>query len=189
MEILKKKSGAGFTLTPKNFGVTLRSKGGFTLVELLIAMFAFGMIIIAISGVSQSVIKAQRKAFALQEVQESGRYLLEAISKEVRMSTINTPEITSTDTLNITNSKDETVIYNFDGVNGKIKKQIDGGIWENISPTNLDLTGSFYIRKSSAPTPKALVTINMKIESPGLRVEQTANIYLQSSISSRNWDY
>ena len=170
MEILKKKSGAGFTL-----------------VELLVAMFAFGMIIIAIGGVSQSVIKAQRKAFALQEVQESGRYLLESMSKEIRMSTVNTGEAVSTDTLDITNSKGQNVIYSFDGV--KIERQIDGGIWQDLSPANLNLTGSFYIRKSGTPAPRALVTINMKIESPGLRVEQAASIYLQSSISSRSWDY
>jgi len=174
MEILKKKSSAGFTLT-----------------ELLVAMFAFGMIIVSIGGVSQSIIKAQRKAFALQEVQESGRYLLEAMSKEIRMSTINTGGIgvTNTDTLNITNTKSQTVVYYFNGVNNRMEKQINGGVWEDISPANLNLTGSFYIRKDSVPAPRALITINMKIESSGLRVEQAANIYLQSSISSRSWNY
>ena len=34
----------GFTLTPKNFGVTLRSKGGFTLLEILLVVAALGIL-------------------------------------------------------------------------------------------------------------------------------------------------
>lgn len=187
MEILNKNKDKGFTQTP----LSKQSGAGFTLVELLIALFAFGMIILAIMGVSQSVIKAQRKAFALQDIQESGRYILESLSKEIRMSKIITAAGSDLATLNIINSKGQNVIYSFDNINNKLERQINGNVWEDISPTNLELTGSFYIRKTVSPTaaPRALVTVNMKIESSNQRVEQNANIYLQSSISSRSWDY
>jgi len=170
---------------------------GFTLVEVLIAIFAFGIIVIAMSGVAQSVIKSQRKAFVLQDIQESGRYILESLSKEIRMSVVEPSDpsgsdyvVSQSDTLNITNSKGEDVVYEFAGdPDYNLWRQIDGGVWEDLSPSNLKTTGSFYIRKRPAPAVRALVTINMKIESEGPRVEQESEVYLQGTISSRSWEY
>jgi len=42
------KNKGGFTLTPKNFGVTLRSKGGFTLIELLVVIAVLGLLAVLI---------------------------------------------------------------------------------------------------------------------------------------------
>ena len=61
----------------------LNKNKGFTLIELLVAMAAFGLIVIAISGVATSVIKSQRKAFALQNIQESTRFILESMSRRL----------------------------------------------------------------------------------------------------------
>jgi len=155
---------------------------GFTLIELLVAMAAFSLIIVSMAGIATSVIKSQRKAFALQKVQESTRYILESISKEIRMSQINSLSSDDINTLSIVNSKNENVEYLFNS--NRMTRKVDANDWEYISPSNIDLTGSFYIRKNSSPN-RSFVTIVIKAESQGSRAEENAEIYLQNSVSSR----
>ena len=157
----------------------LNKNKGFTLIEQLVAMAAFGLIVIAISGVATSDIKSQRKAFALQNIQESTRFILESMSKEIRMSVINSPSSNMVNTLNITNEDSETFNYQFDNVNKKLTR---GG--KDVSPSNVDITGWFYIYKGSYP-PRNLVTIIIKAESQGQMVESQAEMELQSTVSSR----
>ena len=52
---------------------------GFTLIELLVSLLIFSSLVVAMSGIAASIIKAQRKGFALQNTQESARYILEAL--------------------------------------------------------------------------------------------------------------
>ncbi len=84
-----------------------KSGAGFTLVELLIAMAVFSLIVVAMSATAVSVIKSQRKGFALQNSQETARYILESISKEIRMSVINSADSggSPVNILGITNAK------------------------------------------------------------------------------------
>lgn len=159
-----------------------KKSAGFTLIELVVAMFAFGLIVVSIGGVAQSVIKAQRKAFAIQSVQESSRYIMESMSKEIRMSVVNSASADEIDTLNITNSRGETFDYQFDGVNNRLLRN-----GEFISPSDVDLTGKFYIRKYGAPANRVLVTVIMKVKSENLHIEEQSEVYLQSSISARSF--
>ncbi|MBL7155472.1 MAG: prepilin-type N-terminal cleavage/methylation domain-containing protein [Candidatus Portnoybacteria bacterium] len=173
----------------KNKGLpstTFRSKSGagFTLVELLIAFAVFSLIVVAMSATAVSVIKSQRKNFALQNSQEAARYILESFSKEIRMSKINSDDSggnpTTDGKLNITNAKSETFDYQFDNINKILYR---GG--QALNSTNLEVTGSFYIRKSASLPARAVVTLVMKVKTIGGRVEKEAEIYLQSTISSR----
>jgi len=156
---------------------------GFTLIELLVALTLFSIIIISMSSITLSVMKSQRKAFAIQGVEESSRYILESIIKEIRMSVINTNSGSNLSLLNVTNSDGETVMYRFSG--GKLSRRVNTGAWQDLSPNNIDLTGSFYIRKSSSPN-RALVTILMKIKSKNSKIEEQSEIYIQNSINSRS---
>jgi hypothetical protein len=104
------------------------------------------------------------------------------MSKEIRMSTINSSSSNKTNTLNITNSSGDTFDYQFDNTNKRLMRR-----GQVISPSNVDLIGWFYIRKSGAPAARALVTIIMKIESQGFQAEEQGEIYLQSTVSSRGF--
>ena len=158
---------------------------GFTLIELIVAMAVFSLIVVTMGATAVSVIKTQRKAIALQNVQESARYILESVSKEIRMSKIRSDAGNGETTLKITNSKGEDINYQFNS--NKLYRYPEGGSLGPdylISPANLEVTGSFYIRKSDSPV-RAAVTIVMQIKSTGGRAEGQAEIYLQSTISSR----
>ena len=152
---------------------------GFTLIELLVSLLIFSSLVVAMSGIAASIIKAQRKGFALQNTQEAARHILEVMTKEIRMGVVNTGAGSGLTTLNITNSKDDTFNYQFNNGNERIYR------WgEIMSPTNLEVTGNFYVRKSDFPA-RVVVTIVMQVKSRSAKVEGQAEIYLQSSVAAR----
>jgi len=120
---------------------------GFTLVELLTAMVVFSVILIVVGGVVNSVMKAQRKAFAIQNTQEAGRFMLEMVSKEVRTSVINTGDGANLTLLNIMNAEGDIFDYQFDNTNKKFLR--DG---EVVSPSNVEVTGGFYVNEYTFPS-------------------------------------
>ena len=63
---------------------------GFTLVELLLAITLGAIVIMLISGIFAQTLRLQRRAFFIQRVQENLSLMLEAMAKEIRVSTIST---------------------------------------------------------------------------------------------------
>jgi len=163
--------------------INLNKNKGFTLIELLVALGVFSMIMIGTTSVALSVMKSQRKAFSLQVVQESGRYILESMIKEIRMGVVNSSQGSGLSSLNITNSNDQDIEYQFLG--NKLRRSVNGGTWQNLSSSNVQLTGNFYIRKSTFPN-RALVTLIIKIESKEEKTEERSKIHIQNSITSRS---
>lgn len=158
-----------------------KNGAGFTLIELIVALAVFSSVVLSISGIFISVINSQRKILSIQNTQEAGRYLLESMIKEVRMSTINSSSADGVFTLNITNSKGETLDYVFDNINKRLMRQ--GQI---LSPDNIELSGSFYITKGASPS-QSKVTIVMKIKAKGTKPEQQAKIDLESTVAARGY--
>lgn len=64
----------------------LENRAGFTLIEMIVSVSVFSITMVAVTGIFLSVTESQRSAIASQNVQESMRYVFEAVSKEVRMT-------------------------------------------------------------------------------------------------------
>jgi len=160
---------------------------GFTLIELLVGMIIFSLLVVAMSALALSVIQAQRKAFALQNAQESSRFILESMAKEIRTSTIDSSDSNGLQvgSLRIVNAKSEQVEYRF--IVNKVQKRLmsGGGAWYDISPDNVVIAGGFYIAKGTFPSRSRRVTIIMKVSAVGDRIEEQAEMYLQNTISAR----
>lgn len=62
------------------------SEKGFTLVEMLIAMFVFSLIVGAVSGLFISAIRGQRSTLASQRLLDQTSYSLEYMSRALRMA-------------------------------------------------------------------------------------------------------
>jgi prepilin-type N-terminal cleavage/methylation domain-containing protein len=62
----------------------IKKENGFSLIELLVSVAIFSVLIVIIMSIFQSSIKAQHNATAAQNVQESMRFALELMSKEIR---------------------------------------------------------------------------------------------------------
>ena len=84
---------------------------GVTLIELIVASGIFILIIFVIFGIFINVLKSQIKNLAFQEIQNNGRYILEMMVKEIRMSKVIT-DLGEHDSLEIIrNSDNKEVIY------------------------------------------------------------------------------
>lgn len=161
--------------------VTNMKNKGFTLIEVIVSLAIFSLIILSMTTIAVSVIKSQRKVFVVKGAQEAGRYLLESMTKEIRMSEINSSAGSGLTTLNITNAEGKTLNYRFINASGELRR--DG---KTISPDDTEVTGSFYVRKNDFPR-RAMVTIVMQAKSTGPKVEEQTEIYLQSTVASRGY--
>jgi Tfp pilus assembly protein PilW len=158
-------------------------KKGFTLIELLVAMSIFIIVIMVVLGLFTTAIKAQRKAFAMQNAQENARFVMEFMAKEIRMSTINS---STESTLSITRSDGSTVTYAIIG--GKIERTspLSSG---SISSEEVYITGSFYtegVGSEDGLQPK--LTIALKIETLSVKAEERTKINIQTTLCQRNLD-
>ena len=158
------------------------SQRGFTLVELIIALAVFSIVITIVIGSANSVFRGQRKAFAMQNAQESSRFILEVMAKEIRMSTINTGGGVNLTILNISNSDGQIFDYQFDNTNKRLLR--NGQV---ISPSNIGVTGNFHVSQYVFPSDpeRKLATITMKIEVVGEGDDAIMN--LQNTISPRGY--
>jgi len=151
---------------------------GFSLIELLVAMATFAVVVVTITDIFLMGLGGSRKIFGRQNIQESGRFIMESMAKEIRMSKINTAA-GSSNVLNITNPKSQTFNYSFDNASKIISRN-----GEPLNSSEVELTGVFYIKKDNA-TSQPRVTIVMILKNRTSKVAEQSEIDLQTTISSR----
>jgi len=161
-----------------------KSQAGFTLIELLVAMATFMIVIVVVVDIFVTGMGGTQRIFAQQTIQESGRYILESISKEVRMSEIAIDEDGAYSTLSIINSKGEAVDYVFDDESKQLSR-IKEGETDILSDSNTEIIGGFYVKKVGVLQPR--VTMVMKIRNKASEAKAQAEINLQTTISSREY--
>ncbi len=156
----------------------LHKEQGFTLIELLVAMATFAVVIVTITDIFLMGLGGTKRIFGQQNIQESGRFIMEMMSKEMRMSKINTVA-GSSNVVNITNSKSQTFDYSFDNVNKIISRN-----GEPLNASEVELTGNFYIQKDSSDS-QPRVTVVMILKNRTNKAGERSEIDLQTTISSR----
>jgi prepilin-type N-terminal cleavage/methylation domain-containing protein len=163
------------------------NKNGYTLIELMVALSIFVTVIVIVLGLFSMAIKGQRKVISQQNVQENASFLMEFMAKEIRMSKINGSNGTFT-TLALTRSDGINVVYNISG--GKISRN-DGTRDGQVSADEVIVTGSFYIEGVGAgaiDNQQPKVTIVLKIQGVGNKVEEKSEMHIQYTLSQRNLD-
>lgn len=161
---------------------------GFTLIETVVSLAVFGVIIVAVLSTFVSGLNIQRKNLALQEAQNDLRYALEAMSREIRMSHINTADgfhDGSVDFLDITIPAGR-VYYRLiaGGESGQIG--LIARYSEPITSYRINITAlNFYIYRNQATLPTT-VTIAIKAETIGAYAGQ--EIDLQTTVSTRDYE-
>jgi len=63
-----------------------RLRSGFTLVELIVAVFIFSILVFVAGGSFIGSLSMQRRALNAKKVEENGRYILESMSREIRVA-------------------------------------------------------------------------------------------------------
>ncbi|MDI6602945.1 MAG: prepilin-type N-terminal cleavage/methylation domain-containing protein [Patescibacteria group bacterium] len=170
-----------------------KSLTGFTLIELLVALTLFTLIATVITGIFISVSRAQRKVFALQSTQETARYLLESMSKDIRMSKVQFTEVGNYDRETLTiYVKNREQYINFEFGNSTVWRRIAATTTEIEKATpyplnssdQVKVTGKFYIDRREEPV-RIRVTISLQVE--GIKPVPTKKIYLQNTLSPRDY--
>jgi len=170
-------------------------KKGFTLLELIVAVGIFSIIVVSATSIFQQVIEGQRRAIATQNTQESVRYVLETISKEIRNAKINddsSPDcggidagkifkLVSANELKFKNQYGNCVIYKLDSGAFKISRD-NGTFFLPITPDNVQLSNLNFILKSGGQN---AVTVAIKIENNTTNTRFKSPLELQTTISSR----
>lgn len=170
----------------------------FTLVEMVVATAIFSLVITVYMGIFLSTFKANGRVLAQQKVQNEIRYILDLVSKELRLGTINysyydlikNPE----QVLAIKDISDNTIYFDGDNGNFRIKYGEDG-IWNELNTNNIYVEDlKFYIYPTKDPFSQVndsvkyqpLVTLYMHVKYED-EDEMAGNMKIQTSISSRQY--
>ncbi len=170
------------SLTPKMDYMTgnNKTKSGFTIIELIVGLAIFSLAATIAVALLTTALRAQRKSIAIQNAFDNGRYLIGFMAKEIRMS-----EITSFDgeiyNLNIVHPINGNVTYSFSG-NNLLRNS------DQINSDEVRVTGRFVVdgKAPSGDDEQPRVTIVMEVETNSVKVEEKAEIRLQTTLSQRN---
>lgn len=164
------------------------SNRGFTLVEILVASSIFALLILMVTGIFLGVVNAQRKTVAVRTLQDSVRYIIEAISRDVRTGydfSLFQNELRFTSTIGggiqqVSYRLDSNVIYKgvFDSGSG-------GYAFSALTPDNLRVDYlNFYLSGETAGDqrqPRITVTLGV---TAGQGIQET-KINIQTTLSQR----
>lgn len=188
------------------------SHQGFSLIELIVAMFIFVMMMGAMVAVSVAGFRSYGKSKAIKTVTEDVGFAINSIAKDVRMGKIESTNVSivsspSAELFITRNSSQEKVCYlflrgtdsDYLAVNSSVspaatscpayssayKKIVD------LSGTGMtfDATSGFRNQKTApipSPTVRGWAEINLNIENPSM---ETDSIRVQTIVSSRDYGW
>ncbi len=195
-----------------------KTNAGFTLIELLVAVLIFSIVITMIIQIFMISMGSSKNMLSRYNVVDPARFIMESISKELRMSSIqtvylvadpNTPvDFASLDDgiyynchalVIFTGSVTELVYYNFDQSGGI--DYIRRGITSDVAPNGADLnatslnsdnvptSGSFYVLKKGSQPPRVTFVLHIKNIITNNPKLKTQQINLQTTIASREYGH
>lgn len=161
---------------------------GFTLIELIVGMGIFSLVMLSVTGIFQQVVNVQRKAIGAHNVQESLRYILEVMSKEIRTAERNFDTCAdvpsgqiynvNNDTLYLKNQYGQCVAYFLQNSRLKIARD---GTELYVTPDEVVIDYLHFYHKT---TGQEAVTITIGIHTPDTTVTGS-NLTSETTISSR----
>jgi len=164
---------------------TKNFQAGFTIVELLVSAMVFSIIAIVVSGLFVQILALERRAFASQKIQEDGLFIIELMSREIRVSQIQNQNSSSCDltTLTIDHPVNGVVTYSLD--NGVLKRTVSG-IATDLSSSGVSFLRLNFCVLGSGPTDneQTRVTIIAAIQNKNGKEKLTAN--LETTVSTRD---
>lgn len=171
-------------LTTNNLQQQAKKEAGFTIIEILVSAFVFSIIAIVVSGLFIQVLALERRSFASQKIQENGLFIMELMSREIRVSKIeNQDSNCNAITLTIDHPVNGTITYSL--VNGVLKRAVNNGVPTDLSSSTVTLSNlKFCIKGSAARTEQARVAILMSIQNKTGPEILTAN--LETAVTSRD---
>lgn len=171
----------------------LRNTKGFTIIEMLIAATVFSFMIVIVSGLYVRVLDLQRTAQGAARVQENALFVIETVSREVRVSRVTSGDTDCnppypgafTDTITLEHPVEGIVDYTYD-----IDAQGLGSISRNgelITSPDVDFSAfQFCVSNSGPDNLQTRVTILITAENVVGRPQDKMPFTIQTSVASRD---
>lgn len=172
---------------------------GFSLIEVIVSVALFSIIILSATQIFKMVVDSQRSALATQNVQESLKYFLEVIGKEIRMAQKNEGLCAGIpgnqiyvigsnsygNTLYFKNYYNQCVTY-YLGLDGETQRfRVTRGLDSDfISPAKINLDSLSFAAASVASTTQPAITLNLKAHALG-QGEFKSEMDIQTTMTSR----
>lgn len=107
-----------------------KNQKGFSLIEVIVAVFVFSIVSILISGVIVSSIRIQRRSLNIQKAEENSRFVLESMAREIRVAdSIAGPDndcsVSPSESLSFNHPVNGSIRY-YLGEDEAIHKEVDG---------------------------------------------------------------
>lgn len=161
---------------------------GFTLVEVLVTIVIFSFVLIIVSSIFVYSLNLQRRALNLQQAEENAAYVIEFLTKEIRVATItlpaadsNCPSIPSS---SLTIDHPDTGIIKYYLSGSDLIREVNGVPGVVNSNTVRFVKFDFCVRGVPAGDMiQPRVTLSAAISST--KTNQQATIDIQTTISSR----
>ncbi len=162
------------------------AQAGFTLIEVMVSALVFSIIAITVSGLFVQVLALEQRSFASQKIQENGLFIMELMSREIRVSQIqnqDSPNCTAT-SLTIMHPVNGTVTYALS--NGGVLQRTAGGVTTDLSSSAVAFSRLNFCIMGSNPTDgqQARVAILASIQNKTGKEILTAS--LETMVSSRD---
>ena len=166
-------------------------KAGFTLIELTVVIaLAAGVFMLAV-GVFVQTLKIQRRAFFIQKVQENISFALESMAKEIRVSTIATPNTvncpaTPSNTLSIAHPVNGNIDYFLSGAD--LHRRFSGSGIDtvlNSVGTQINRLGFCVSGNALSDQAQPRVTILLTVSNGNANPDYNISIDMQTTVSQR----
>ncbi|MCX6765711.1 MAG: type II secretion system protein [Candidatus Moranbacteria bacterium] len=177
---------------------------GFTLIEVIVAMFVFVIIMTTVSGIFGRAFQGYRSAKVIQRDLEAAQYAINLIAKSLRTSSVASPigqNLTTSSVRIFDYSQNKCIRYAFSGTEITLESADDPGdsapdkidwctttsLSSPASITSGTVTGNFY-STSSDPTIVGKVTIALKVcPVTGCDGNPRDEAKIQTSVSLRDY--
>ncbi|MBP9822188.1 MAG: prepilin-type N-terminal cleavage/methylation domain-containing protein [Candidatus Pacebacteria bacterium] len=169
----------------------INNQKGFTLIELVVSAFVFSIIVAVVSGLFVQILKAERRAFAAQKIQENGLFIVELMSREIRVSQIvandqspagNSPSCTL-QALTIRHPVNGTVTYAL--VGDILQRTADGSVTD-LSSSAVSFSRLNFCLTGGAPTDAQQARVGIIASIQNKTGKEIVKVNLETSVSSRD---
>ena len=192
-KIKKQKKNQIFGFWNLKFGVSTNMKQGFTLVEMIVAIFIFSVVMVIATGSLVSILEANRKAQAVKSVMNNLTFSLESMTRTIRVGTdydcsVSNCAINGSPSMMFVDTNGREIEYNFNENEHRIERSIDGGPFHPLTAPEVTISSlTFYVDgvgSNDDQQPRGLIVVK---GIAGTTKAQT-NFNLQTLVSQRTLD-
>lgn len=144
----------------------IRNQNGFTVMELSLYVTLVAVVLVMATSFAWNIINSRAKAFAVQEVEQNGRYILEKISQATRQATdISAPSTGTTGTaltLVMKNAAQSPTVFSLSG--NQLTMAVNGAPAVSLHSPDVKITNLTFTNLSSANGKSRHVRIQFTVQ-------------------------